>query len=157
MIEKEKEDRYDLLNQHLSGKALLHSDDLSIVLKAHLFLEIFLDEAIYLYYQNERAKDVIEGLNIGFSKKINLIKKYNLLDISTPTIKTRENIKILEEINRLRNRFAHNLACELSSCDDLLGKIFPYFEDAIKRTVANEVHYSVVNSHTRVKFGLCVA
>ena len=79
MIEKEKEDRYDLLNQHLSGKALLHSDDLSIVLKAHLFLEIFLDEAIYLYYQNERAKDVIEGLNIGFSKKINLIKKYNLL------------------------------------------------------------------------------
>jgi len=149
--------RYQLLQKHLGGNDLLSLDDLSIVLKAHLILEIFLDEVLCSYYKNEKAKDMFENLNITFLKKVELIEKFNLLKMSGLRISQEESIKILRNINRLRNKFAHDLTSKLSNCDDILNHIFPHFEDSITKIVTNKSHQKEIHDLRRVKFGLCVA
>lgn len=149
--------RFELLMKHLGGKNVLNLDDLSIVLKAHMILETFLEEIIYDYYKSEKAKEIIENLNVGFSKKVDLLEKFNLLNISTSNIDGKKCIKILRDINKLRNKFAHNLEVGLLDCDDILNEIFPYFEDSIRKIVKDDAHYQAVNDHRRTKFALCVA
>lgn len=146
----------DGLEKHLSAERILNSDDLTVVLKAHLFLEILLDQAIFLYHKNEKANSIFESLNIGFSKKIDLIEKYKLLNIEPSKIGNKNSIRILRQINKLRNKFAHNLTCELSQSTEILDVIFPHFEEVITNSIEDKELLDDINNHLRLKFALCV-
>lgn len=156
LYEKECKMYIDGLEKHLSAERILNSDDLTVVLKAHLFLEILLDQAIFLYHKNEKANNIFESLNVGFSKKIEIIEKYNLLNIKHSKIGNKNNIKILRHINKLRNEFAHNLTCELSQCAEILDAIFPHFEEVINKGIKDKELLADINNHLRFKFALCV-
>ena len=54
----------------------------------------------------------------------------------------------------MRNRFAHNLTCDLSQCQDLLEVIFYYCEDIIKDKIKDKDNLEEIENHLPFKFAL---
>ena len=84
------------LERHLRTK-----DDIEmILLKGHLVLEQTLNQMLLGYIGKEQ--DLV-GLNLMFSKKL------DLLVALSPGLYEKDDIYQLREINRIRNKLAHNL------------------------------------------------
>lgn len=90
------------LERHLRNK-----DDIEMVLlKGHLILEQVLNQMLLFYIESETK---LSNLNLTFSKKIDL-----LVALSGNRQGSREQIAQLREINRIRNKLAHELDFENS-------------------------------------------
>lgn len=97
------------------------TDPLSLVVKAHLFIENFLDEIIRKKFRNSQV--ILNKQDFTFSLKLDVLKSKNYLDE-----KLYSDILLL---NRLRNKFAHNLFYDLADfdiskfyyCDELYGRV----------------------------------
>jgi len=86
-------------------------DPLTMVVKAHLYIESVLSRLIATYLENPKALDLER---MPFSQKVQLGISLGLID--------RREKRALIGLNRIRNRFVHNLEAVLSKEDaaDLL-------------------------------------
>ena len=83
-------------------KHLAEVDDAELMLlKGHLILEQVLNELLLLHFENRKHLD---DMNLMFSKKLSL-----LAGLKGPCAKMHIDIAHLKEINRIRNKLAHQL------------------------------------------------
>lgn len=89
-------------------------DPLTMVVKAHLYIESVLNKLIATYLEHPQALDLAR---MAFSQKIQLGISLGLID--------RRERRVLIGLNRIRNRFVHNLEAALSEKDaaDLLAEL----------------------------------
>lgn len=87
----------------------IHSetDPLALVIKAHLFVESFLDEIIRKKFRN--SEKILDNRDFSFYLKLEILRSKNYLDE-----KIYSDISVL---NNLRNKFAHNLFYDISDFD----------------------------------------
>ncbi len=91
-------------------KHLAEVDDAELILlKGHLILEQVLNELLLLHFKNRKH---LENLNLMFSKKLSL-----LAGLEGPFAKMHTDIAHLEEINRIRNKLAHQLEFDTYHAD----------------------------------------
>lgn len=88
---------------------------LQIILKGHLYIENRLIELIKVKLVNPNA---INLNDLNFPTKINLARALGLLD--------NKKSKLLRNLNRIRNKLAHDLNFELS--DEEIKKQINYFD-----------------------------
>ena len=79
-----------------------HADELSIILKGHLFTEYMLDMLI-----RKKFKLPNTILKYKFSQKVDILYSLDLLPLYL--------YKNISNLNKIRNRFAHNLRYDLSN------------------------------------------
>jgi len=101
----DKDAQFLFLNEVVEG-----SDTLSIILKAHLYIEYYIDLIIKKKFK--RPKEV---LKYNFAKKVEILYSIDLL---TPD----QNYNI-KELNRIRNKFAHNIKYDISMEQLILKKL----------------------------------
>lgn len=101
LSEKESSDFY---NKNILGS----KDELSIVLKTHLYLEFNIDKILSLALPTPK-----EILKIKFSDKVKILGSLNFLPINKVII---EKIKV---VNTIRNKFSHKLDYKLTNEDIL--------------------------------------
>jgi len=83
-------------------KHLAEVEDIELMLlKGHLILEQVLNELLILYFNNRKN---LENLNLMFSKKLEL-----LVGLKGPLTGMKADMAHLKEINRIRNKLAHQL------------------------------------------------
>ncbi|MCX9026333.1 MAG: hypothetical protein OIN85_09600 [Candidatus Methanoperedens sp.] len=82
-------------------------DPLSLIVKAHLFVENFLDEIIRIKFRNSQL--ILDRRDFTFSLKLDILRSKNYLDE-----KLYSDIMLL---NKLRNKFAHDLFYDISDFD----------------------------------------
>ena len=87
---------------------LASKDELSIVLKSHLYLEFTIDKIISLAFPEPK-----EILKMKFSDKVKILGGLNFILIDKVTV---EKIKV---INTIRNKFSHKLDYRLTNEDIL--------------------------------------
>jgi len=92
------------INQYL---AVLDSDEL-LLLKGHLLIEEQLNRMIELHM----SQSTLKSLNLNFYRKVLIAADYSKIEIDT------EPYKSVLEINKTRNKLAHNLEHEIKN--DLL-------------------------------------
>lgn len=97
----------------------IHADELSIILKGHLFTEYMLDMLI-----REKFEKPNTILKYKFSQKLEILYSLDLLPLYL--------YKNISYLNKIRNRFAHNLEYDLSN-----EKLTFYTSDGKKVDVAN--------------------
>ncbi|MEA9563218.1 MULTISPECIES: hypothetical protein [unclassified Xanthomonas] len=85
------------LERHLRTK----NDIEMLLLKGHLILEQTLNQMLLCYFEDEKA---ISSLNLMFTKKLDLFEA-----LSGRPSGFEEEIAHLREINRIRNKLAHQL------------------------------------------------
>lgn len=102
-------------------------DSLTMVVKAHLYIESALSKLIETYLENPKALDLGR---MPFSQKVQL-------GISLGLIQGGER-KALVDLNRIRNRFVHDLEAELDEDDasGLLAELSPNDQRRVKRFLA---------------------
>jgi uncharacterized protein YutE (UPF0331/DUF86 family) len=98
--EKEHNEFYD---KHLKSS----KDEIVIVLKTHLFVENILDQVITAFLPKPK-----ELLGKTFSDKIDIIKALNL-----PVVSNTNTVQKLRALNKIRNKFAHNLDYRINQKD----------------------------------------
>lgn len=85
--------------------ALLGEDTLGVILRAHIHVEIKLNELI----ESQLAvPKMLPKLNLGFATKVKLAQALGLSE---------ELAKLLEFVGKLRNRFAHRLGETFTAAD----------------------------------------
>jgi len=93
----DSDDLFSCLERHLRTK-----DDIEMMLlKGHLILEQALNKILLCYIENEEE---LSKLNLMFSKKLDL-----LIALSGKGYGSDQEISQLREINRIRNKLAHQL------------------------------------------------
>ena len=96
---------FKALDKHLS-----EVDDAELLLlKGHLILEQVLNELLLLHFKDRKH---LEDLNLMFSKKLSL-----LAGLEGPFARMHSNIAHLKEINRIRNKLAHQLEFDAYHAD----------------------------------------
>lgn len=102
-------DKMVLLNDCRDNNELL-------VLRGHLAIEYFLNKIIEEFLP--KGKNLTKDNNFSFSKKLLIVEGCNVLDNDTK--------EIIKEINKLRNKCAHQISYRVSKEDiNRLLKIFP--------------------------------
>lgn len=138
----------------------LHRDDEIelLLLKGHLILEQALNAQLSLHIPNKKSLD---GLNLMFSKKLDLLVA---LEGGDP-IKLIDSVKHLKEINRIRNKLAHQLEfkCHHKELKTWACAVLNYTPKTInrKRTFSNMVRKAfyfltaalVSNAYVRTELG----
>jgi len=90
-------------------------DDISIVLKSHLYIESIINNIFKLVFPSDS-----KIADLTFSKKIDVLES---LDLSV----NKRLVIILRGLNKLRNNFAHNYKYELKEEDIArMGHILPH-------------------------------
>jgi len=95
-------------------------DPLNLTLKAHLYIENFLEEILKRKFKNSSL--LLNNRDFTFALKLDILRAKNYLDE-----KSYRDIRLL---NRLRNKFAHDLSFDISTFD---MSQFCYCEDLYRR------------------------
>lgn len=90
----------------LRNKKLEDSDDLSLVLRAHLLAELLMD---MILKRNVKSQRRLAKQNLTFSMKLTIIDSFRLIP--------EKLINGLEALNSIRNQFAHDLRTSLENVD----------------------------------------
>lgn len=93
-----------LINNFVSDILRLNSNMRNLVIVSHLYFENIIDELIRINFKNPKAID-----NFNFYQKMKVIESIEILDSET--------IKFLILINKIRNKFAHNLEYDMPDSD----------------------------------------
>jgi len=91
------------------------SNALSLVLKSHLYIEIFLDYIIKKKFKNNK---LLLDRSFSFFQKLKILMSKNYL--------TDKLFKTIELLNIIRNKYAHNLKYNIAEFN---FEQFPYCED----------------------------
>jgi hypothetical protein len=96
--------RFDMptLTEHLNAP-----DPIALVLRAHLYVETILQQRIEAAFADKRALDLSR---MNFSTKIKLARALGKIDAA--------DAGAFGLLNKLRNKFAHNLATQLTDQDE---------------------------------------
>ena len=154
-MSKRESEYLSVQQKHLDAENIRKIDDLYVILKVQLIVETYLDEIIFYYHKNEKANEMFNFMNIGFLKKLIFAKKFKLLEIHETAISANDMVKILKNINTLRNRFAHNLNEKLENCDDLLDEIFSKLEVVARKANQYAKYLNALSDMPKVKLGIC--
>ncbi|GEA08571.1 hypothetical protein KUL42_33320 [Alteromonas sp. KUL42] len=106
-----------------SATILNESDQAILVLKGHLFAENIFENLIVL--KISRGDKLLEKASFTFSQKLALVEAMELLDDGL--------VSSLRALNKLRNKFAHDLDASVSNNDLLkvgspLGTVFTKYK-----------------------------
>jgi hypothetical protein len=113
---------------------------ISLTLKSHLFLENFLDEIIRKKFK--KPEILFKRREITFSVKIDLLYAGNHL--------TEDLYNDITRVNSLRNKFAHNLHCDIADYDITR---FKFMEDIKKiRAIKVETKRAVNTYYLRLAY-----
>ncbi len=94
------------------NKKIEDSDDLSLVLRAHLLAELLMD---MILKRNVKSQRRITRQNLTFNVKLTIIDSFRLIP--------EKLISVLEALNSVRNQFAHDLRTSLENIDfDIIVK-----------------------------------
>lgn len=88
------------------------------ILRAHLVVEYYLTK--WLQYKNPNLGS-IDDARASFSLKVNLIGNCDAL--------VKECVPSLKQLNKVRNRVAHNLSVEILPEDEKIFRSTPFFKD----------------------------
>lgn len=97
-------------------------DPLSLTLKAHLYIENFLEEILKRKFKSSAL--LLKNRDFTFSLKLDTLRAKNYLDE-----KLYKDVRLL---NKLRNKFAHDLFFDISTFD---MSQFYYCEDLYRRVI----------------------
>lgn len=112
------------------------TDPLSLVIKAHLFVENFLNEIIREKFRNSEL--IPERKDFIFSLKLDILRSKNCLD---------EKLYLdISKLNNLRNKFVHDLFYDISNFD---MSTFYYCDGLYNRVpIKSKESKRVINIHT---------
>ncbi|RRZ95800.1 hypothetical protein [Erwinia sp. 198] len=100
-------------------------DDVSLVLKSHLFIEELLHDIILFHCKNSRP---IEGIQLSFNHKLKLAEA--MFGSHIPDANFPENIwPVLDALNKLRNVIAHEI--DSPKLDDKLNNFLRMSEGLV--------------------------
>ncbi len=88
------------------GKKIEDADDLGLVLRAHLLAELLMD---LILKKNVKCERMISRRELTFSMKLTIIESFGLIP--------EKFILVLEQLNSIRNQFAHDLRTSFKSVD----------------------------------------
>jgi hypothetical protein len=108
------------LGSHFLQYVANEKDPLSLTLKAHLYVENFLEEVLKKKFRNSSI--LLNNRDFTFALKVDVLRAKNYLDE-----KLYRDIRLL---NRLRNKFAHDLSFDIATFD---MSQFCYCEDLYQR------------------------
>ncbi|WGD28707.1 hypothetical protein AncyloWKF20_12930 [Ancylobacter sp. WKF20] len=124
-------------SKEVLNAALLHDEELIIILRSHLYIENELNKIIYLFMGHLNILDII---NLNYSKKIDLAIRFGL---------NKDYRKRLITLGRLRNKFAHNIKASLEE-KDAIDFIKSIGQD--KSDMINSYHVAKKNSGNESNF-----
>ena len=90
--------------KYFDGKVVLESDDLTIVIRAHLLVENILEKLL----KGCLDITVFEERDLSFNLKLKMAQSMNLLEDLYPAIK---------RLNKIRNDFAHKIETKIETMD----------------------------------------
>ena len=96
---KASNDGYSPHNIDEIKRSLMSKDELSVVLKGHLFLEAALEKRLSLSHAVVKP-NVLKQMKLGFYKKVQLAEAVGVI--------TEDLAKPIFKINEIRNNYAHN-------------------------------------------------
>ena len=89
-----------------SGTEIAKSDDVGLVLRAHLLAELLMDSILK---KNTRNHRLIKRRDLHFSMKLAVVDSFGLIPEKT--------VHALETLNVIRNKFAHDVRMKLKNLD----------------------------------------
>jgi len=101
--------------KYFDGRAVLESDDLTVVIRAHLLIENIIEKILC---KNIDLK-TFEDRELTFNFKMKMAQSLGLLDDLYPAI---------QRLNKIRNEFAHNIETKIESTD--IGIFIELYENA---------------------------
>ncbi len=132
--------------EYFDGAVLWNSDDLTVVIRAHLLVENIIERIL----AKSLRLEVFDDRELTFSFKLKMAQSLNLLDDLYPAIK---------RLNNIRNEFAHNIETKMQSVDitiliDLFeskgGRNLPGWEEILKNKkvcFGTVIHYILGRLH----------
>lgn len=96
----------DYVESYFDGKILYEQDELSVVLRAHLLVEILINQ---LLESNLKKGDILKNKDFTFSMKLTLADSMGIIPPKVlPSVK---------QLNSIRNKFAHKIKSKLKDLD----------------------------------------
>jgi len=112
------------------------NDPILLILRVHLYAEYLLERIISSYLP--RGDRVIDSANLTFFQKLNIVDSFDVISNSA--------ISSLKNLNKVRNRFVHELERELTFADiSQIGRPFGKEFNKLRQKYGDDLNICLIS------------